>query len=557
MVEPRHVGGGDVESPDTPQHDILVVDDDAKNLLAIEAALGALGPRLVKARSGDEALRRLLEQDFALILLDVQMPGMDGFETARIIRERRRTSHVPIIFITAYGRDAEQTLEGYALGAVDFLFKPIVPEILRAKASVFVELQQRTHQVRRQAEQLRELERLHHARQLLEERRRWEADALRIQMQEQVRINRQLEEADRRKDEFLALLGHELRNPLSPIMAGMELLRLEGQLEPSLASTLERMDRQTRHLVRLVDDLLDISRISSGKIELDRAPSEVQRFLEDAIDAAAPLISQRAHQLVVEIPDTPLWVHGDPVRLAQVVSNLLHNAARYTPDGGVIHVTCESEDDTVVVRVRDNGRGIPPDILERVFDKFFQARDDGPGLGLGLSLVQSLVEMHGGHVAVASDGPGHGSTFEVRLPRHVPTPAEASASNGAQEQPNGAQANLLVALIDDDSDIRLVTRALLERWGHRVVEAATGPDGVELVVTERPDVAFVDIGLPDLDGCGVARGVRARLGTGSPRLVAVTGFGQQKDRSAAMDAGFDSFLVKPATPQALREALGF
>jgi two-component system, sensor histidine kinase len=547
-------------SEEAHQHDILVVDDDARNLLAIEVALGELGRRLIKAKSGEEALRRLLEQDFALILLDVQMPAMNGFEAARIIRDRPRTRHVPIIFITAYGQDEEQTLKGYELGAVDFLFKPIVPEVLRAKASVFVELERRTLQVRRQADQLREMERREHTRQLIEERQRWEAQALRMQMKDQVRINRQLEEADRRKDEFLALLGHELRNPLSPIVTGIEIVRHLATPNPRLTDTLDKMERQTRHVVRLVDDLLDVSRISSGKLELSRAPTDVRQCLQEAFDAVAPLLDQHRHQIAVDLGESPLWVDGDAVRLAQVLSNLLHNAARYTSPGGLIEVDCATDKDEVVLRVRDNGRGIAPDHMDRLFDKFFQERDDGPGLGLGLSLVKSLVELHGGAVTASSDGRGCGSTFEVRLPA-CPPPEGVNADglgagSPAEPSPQPAPSHLLVALIDDDPDIRELTRTLLERWGYRVVEAATGSQGLEMLVSERPDVAFVDIGLPDMDGYGVARGVRDRGGPRAPRMIAVTGFGQQKDRAQASEAGFDSFLVKPATPKALRDALG-
>jgi two-component system, sensor histidine kinase len=544
---------------DDLQHDILVVDDDARNLLAIEVALGDLGQRLVKTKSGEEALRRLLEQDFALILLDVQMPTMDGFEVARIIRSRPRTRHVPIIFVTAYGQDEEQSLRGYELGAVDFLFKPIVPEMLRAKVSVFVELQRRTQQVRRQADRLREMERREHNRQLIEERQRWEAQALRMQMKEQVHINRQLEEADRRKDEFLALLGHELRTPLSPIVTGIELLLHQSAPSPKFTETLDKMERQSRHLLRLVDDLLDVSRISSGKLGLSRAPTDARLFLREAIDAVAPLLEQQRHRLEVTLGDSPLWVDGDAVRLAQVFANLLHNAARYTPPGGMIEVACVGKSDAVVLSVRDNGRGIAPEHMDRLFDKFFQERDEGPGLGLGLSLVESLVQLHGGAVTAASEGRGRGSTFEVRLP--ACTPPEMLRSETDDESPampssGPSPSHLLVALIEDDPDIRELTRALLEQWGHRVVEADTGTQGLELLLNERPDVALVDIGLPDMDGYGVARLVREKLGTESPRLIAVTGFGQQKDRSQAIEAGFDSFLVKPATPEALRDALG-
>ena len=246
---------------DSSNTDILVVDDNPANLLAVEAALGELGARMVRAHSGGEALKLLLSHDFALILLDVKMPSMDGFETARLIRARRRSSHTPIIFVTAHGRDDREVLAAYQLGAVDFLFKPIVPEILRAKVNVFVELQARSAEVARQAELIREHERREHERSLAEERARWQAQALQHQME-------QLAETNRRKDQFLALLGPELRNPLAPMMAGLELLRgrfeRAGQpIDEQLRRTRDVLEKQTRHLTRLVDDLLDISRIWS------------------------------------------------------------------------------------------------------------------------------------------------------------------------------------------------------------------------------------------------------------------------------------------------------
>lgn len=268
-IAPAHRSGDAApldEGPSTTG-DILVVDDDPKNLLAIEVALGEIDARLIKAQSGEQALRLLLERDFALILLDVQMPNMDGFDAARIIRSRAKTRHVPIIFVTAFSHNDTDIKRGYALGAVDYLFKPIVPEVLRAKVQVFIELRARTAEVTRQAQQLREMERMEAERRLLEERQRWEADALRLQMEEQQRINAQLEEADRRKDEFIAVLAHELRNPLAPIVTSLELIRDRAQ-DPVINRAREIMERQTQHLVRLIDDLLDVARITQGKIEL-------------------------------------------------------------------------------------------------------------------------------------------------------------------------------------------------------------------------------------------------------------------------------------------------
>ena len=533
-------GAGERGDPEVPP-DILVVDDDPANLAAIEVALGDLGRRLVKARSGAEALRFLLVKDFALILLDVNMPGMDGFETARIIRGRERSRHVPIIFVTAYIRDDIDILTGYSLGAVDFLFKPIVPEVLRAKASVFVELQQRTAEVARQSIQLQELERREGERRLQEERQRWEAESLR--------------EENRRKDEFLAVLAHELRNPLSPMVTGLELIKVYGIEHEGLERVRASMERQVHHLIRLVDDLLDVSRISRGKINLRREPVDLGRVIEQAVESTRPVLDERRHQLEVEDCHEPMRLVGDAVRLTQVVANLLHNAARYTEPGGRVRLSCGRDGEDAVVRVADNGRGIDPEMLGRVFEMFVQAENGGGGLGLGLTLVQRLVELHGGRVRAFSEGPGKGSEFIVRLPLSQglldgeldPTSEEAGDESGERA--------LRVVLVEDQQDVREALEALLHGWGHQVDSASDGIEGVALILHKRPDLALVDIAMPGLDGYSVARRVRSQLGSSAPRLVALTGFGREEDRDRARRAGFDSHITKPAVPKDLRRVL--
>jgi signal transduction histidine kinase len=543
-----------MESQSSHTADILVVDDNPANVVAIEAALGELGARVARAHSGSEALRILLDRDFALILLDVKMPTMDGFETARMIRARKRSSHTPIIFVTAHGRDDREVGSAYALGAVDFLFKPVVPEVLRAKATVFVELQLRTAEVARQAEQIREHEKREHERSLEEERSRWEAEALLRQMD-------QLAEADRRKDQFLALLGHELRNPLAPIMAGLELLRQrfavsDASVDDAMRRTRDIIERQSQHLARLVDDLLDISRISSGKIELRKALVSIQEIVDHAVSTSQPILSERSHELQVSLPPEPLRVSGDTVRLVQVVANLLNNAARYTANGGKISIEAEQSSDQVELRVRDNGRGISSEFLGRVFDAFSQEEvRPGAGLGLGLSVVRQLVVMHDGSVSVRSAGQGQGSEFTVRLPLDRGAKPLDIAADAAPKSMNGR--SLSIVLIDDSEDIRELMADLLRGWGHRVEVAADGESGSELALRSRPDVAFVDIGLPRLDGYGVAENLRAKLSRDCLRLVAMTGFGQESDKRRAIDAGFDLHIVKPASIEALKRALAF
>jgi signal transduction histidine kinase len=540
--------------------DILVVDDTPENLTAIEVALDDLDFRLVKVESGKEALRRLLRQDFALILLDVQMPTMSGFEAARLIRARDRSRHVPIIFITAFDRDDAEVLEAYRLGAVDFLLKPIQPEILKAKASVFVELQRRTQEVERQAEQIRAHVLLERESWLAEQQTRLEAEALKRRLEEQQihaaelqRLNRRLEDDDRRKDEFIAVLGHELRNPLAPLVSGLELL------EASKDETIERartvMKRQVEHLIRLVDDLLDMSRVTRGKIELRRSRVPAGDVLDQAVSQATPLITERGHTLTIEREGADLAVHGDEVRLTQVLANLLNNAARYTDPGGCLALSVAGQAGGVEFVVKDNGRGIPKRLLPRVFELFVQEREGGGGLGIGLTLVKQLVQMHGGRVQAESEGSGRGSEFRVWLPV-LSAASDASWDETPRTLPEARSTERLnVALVEDNEDVRLLMGEVLSSWGHEVSQAATGAVGVDLIVNGRPDIAFVDIGLPDMDGYQLARQVRATLGNGKPLLVALSGFGQRRDRERANLAGFDDHLAKPAHPSDLKRLL--
>ena len=543
--------------------DILVVDDNASNLLAIEAALAELGGCVHSAQSGSEALRLLLEHDFALILLDVKMPAMDGLETARLIRARKRSSHTPIIFMTAYGRDDNEVYAAYALGAVDFLFKPMLPELLRAKATVFVELQARTKEVARQAEEIREHQKREHERSLREERQRWEAESLRREMQ-------QLAEADQQKDRFLSLLSHELRTPLASITTGLELLRLKlgdkpGSVDGSVLHTRDVMARQAYHLTRMVDDLLDLARIASGKVGLSKELVPLAQVVEDALRATRPLFVQNEHELRTDLPSGKVDLYGDAVRLVQVLVNLLNNAARYTPARGLITVRAVREGSWVEIHVIDNGRGLHPDKLSHVFEEFWQETSQPGGLGLGLSVVRQLVTLHGGTVAAKSAGPGKGSCFTVRLPlmamASVPPPPLPGLVDDLESQPRGsARAGmrpLSIVVIDDSEDVRELMADLLRTWGHTVEVAPDGEAGSELTVRQKPDVAFVDIGLPKLDGYGVAAYVREHMPANLPRLVAMTGFGQESDRRRALAAGFDIHIVKPASMDALRSALSF
>ncbi|MDB5956136.1 ATP-binding protein [Ramlibacter sp.] len=375
---------------------------------------------------------------------------------------------------------------------------------------------------------------------------------------EQKQAEEALREADRRKDEFLATLAHELRNPLAPIRNGLQVLRLSTPPEASAQRTVEVMDRQLDHLVRLVDDLLDVARISAGKVRIERRVIPVREVLARSIEATQLAINARHHLLQLELPEQEIYVEGDLDRLAQVFSNLLSNAAKYTEPGGRITLQLSARGEQVFVSVSDTGIGIPREQQERVFELFSQVRDhqrhaEG-GLGIGLSLVNSLVRLHGGSVTVESEGAGKGSTFCVQLPRAFVAVAAAAAPS---EATTGASApaprRLLIA--DDNEDAADTLAILLRVEGHEVVTAGDGEQAVEQARSFAPDLAFIDLGMPGMGGLQAAREIR-RLPAGDRiRLVALTGWGQAADRERSRLAGFDLHLVKPLSAAGLREAL--
>jgi signal transduction histidine kinase/CheY-like chemotaxis protein len=372
---------------------------------------------------------------------------------------------------------------------------------------------------------------------------------------------RQLEVRDfgRRKDEFLAMLGHELRNPLAALQTAAHILVTDEELQiaPRARRLHHVVDRQSRYLGRIVDDILDVSRVTTGKIVLEREAVDVADLARRWLQVFGETETVRTHEVTVDVPDEPLYVFGDPIRLEQVLSNLLGNALKYTPAGGHVHLSVRRENDEVVLRVKDDGAGIAPDVLPSIFDLFTQdartlARSQG-GLGLGLSLVRSLVQMHDGRVTAHSDGPGRGSEFEVRLPR-IAAPYRSAAEARAVRAEKQAAPKLEIVVVDDNDDGRETLQVLLESEGHRVVTAQDGRRAVDLILMARPDVALVDIGLPELDGYEVARRVCAEADI-KPFLIAMTGYGQPEDRRRALDAGFDRHLVKPVQPETLQRLL--
>jgi signal transduction histidine kinase/DNA-binding response OmpR family regulator len=699
---------------------ILLVDDQPANLLVLKAVLEGLDLVLVEAYSGPEALERLSEQDVAAVLLDVQMPGMDGFETARRIRSREENRHTPILFQTAFDTDRAVVEQAYALGAVDFLVKPLMPVVLRAKVMGFVELFRYREENKRQAELLRKAERRDFERRLADENARlqvslakekranqrlatqyavtralaesaaldaagprilravcehlqwnvgalWYVDApagvLRCatlwhmpsvevprfeetsrqrtfepgiglpgrvwasqraawipdvvqdsnfprapiadkeglhgafgfpvvlngdvlgvieffsheirqpdedllqmmtvigaqigQFMDRKRAEQALREADRRKDEFLATLAHELRNPLASICNAIELTKraVEDELVEQARGM---MERQVAQMVRLVDDLLDVGRITRGKIQLRKERLELAAVIHGAVEGTRPLVESQAHELTVALPPQPIYVDADPVRLGQVISNLLNNAAKYTEKRGRIWLTARRDGNSALICVRDTGIGIDPKQLPHIFEMFAQVepaldRSQG-GLGIGLSLVKGLVELHGGTIEAQSGGAGQGSEFLVRLPISAsPDPARREAGAASPQSHSNNRRRILV--VDDNRDAADSLAMMLRVLGHHTQTAYDGQAAVESAAAFAPDIVLLDIGLPKLNGYQAARQIRGQPWGQAMALIAITGWGQEEDKRRALEAGFDHHLTKPVEAAVLQELL--
>jgi signal transduction histidine kinase len=376
------------------------------------------------------------------------------------------------------------------------------------------------------------------------------AESLQEKELQHLKAESQLREADRRKDEFLAMLAHELRNPLAPISAGAQLLQSGHATDAAVQRTAGIIVRQVHHMTRLVDDLLDVSRVTRGLVTLMRVPLDVSKIVADAVEQAEPLLKSRQHRFDVELPPTPLVVMGDQKRLVQVLVNVLNNAAKYTPPGGAVKLAVRADGSNVKLIISDNGIGMSPELRSRVFELFAQAdrnsdRSQG-GLGLGLALVKSLVELHGGAVTVASEGEQKGSTFTITLPGATQQPALPQPGPAARPA-----RKLRVLVVDDNVDAAQTLQLLLEAAGHQVSVAHTALAALEMAQATSPELCLLDIGLPDISGYDLARGLRSLPHTAHATLVAVTGYGRREDRDQATGAGFDHYFVKPVDVDAL------
>ncbi|EYF03360.1 ATP-binding response regulator [Chondromyces apiculatus] len=683
------------------QVSILIVDDKPDKLLSLTIILEELGQHIVKAMSGRDALRHVLQQEFAVILLDINMPGMDGFETAGLIRQHRTSRHTPIIFVTAFGEEPN-ALKSYSIGAVDYILAPVDAEVLKTKVGVFVELFKKTAEVKRQAEALErraaQLNKLANAsiginaslsldatlrsiteaaRDILEARQavsvvtlghpgerprtavsltedlasayRGYRPALRtnrapgagltrlhdvlytrnrpirlteaelkdhpewlpdepmgpplrgvlaapltevtgrnmgfIQLSDKVNgefteddeailvqlaqlgsiaiqngLNLEAREANRLKDEFLATLSHELRTPLNAILGWTRLL----QTTPTDAAKLERgfevIERNVNAQVRMIEDLLDISRITTGKMKLAVATVELQPLVEAVIDTLRPAAEARGVALRAEVDSCE--IQGDVERLQQVFSNLLSNAIKFTPRGGRVDVGLSLGEGEVTLTIRDTGEGINPDFLPFVFERFRQAdstskRAQG-GLGIGLALVRHIVELHGGSVSADSAGQGQGSTFTVRLPSIPSTARSAVASvERPSEESEANLEGLYVLVVEDQADMREILGEVLRRQKAEVTAVATAQEALEAVTLRRPHVLVTDVGMPNEDGFELIRKLRSlgpKSGGDIPAL-ALTGYARKEDHARALAAGFQMHASKPIEPAELVAAV--
>jgi signal transduction histidine kinase/ActR/RegA family two-component response regulator len=499
------------------------------------------------------------------------MPEMDGFETASLIHQHPRFEKTPIIFVSAVNVSDLDRLHGYKLGAVDYVMVPIIPEILRGKVMVLAELFRKRSELQAlnsslavanaelaaanaelHTQKSREVNKLNESLRGANVELAKINESLQLEIAERRNIEELLRQTDRRKDEFLATLAHELRNPLAPIQSALNVRRLAQMHGTKEDGNLQGvMERQMSHLVRLVDDLLDISRINRDRLDLRLDYVELREVIAAAVEIVQPMLQAAKQQVRLEIPKRALPLLADPDRLAQVFSNLLNNASKFSDTGATIKIQATAETDSVFVAVHDSGIGLEKEELPSIFDLFAQVdsslnRSRG-GLGIGLTLARRLVEMHGGQLTAASLGLGQGSEFTVRLPLQV-TGTDTSHGSSNDETMAPVERALRILVVDDNKDSSDMLALSLKMMGHAVL-ALNEPSAVVDAAREySPDLVFMDIGMPTLNGYAVATQLRALEWPGErrPRLVALTGWGQEEDRCRSEQAGFDEHLVKPA-----------
>jgi signal transduction histidine kinase len=549
---------------------ILLVDDQPRNLDALEAILDAPEYQLVRAESADAALLELLAGDFAAIVLDIKMPGMSGPELAQVIKRREKSRHIPILFLTAHLQDEEDVLLAYGAGGVDYLSKPVNPQVLRSKITVFAELFRKTRALAAAnlaleaeiAERHKAQEALRRANEDLEARvQERTADLTRINQSLQ-NAKAEAEAANEAKDHFLAVLSHELRTPLMPVLVTVQLLEGDMSLSEEARDALATARRNVELEARLIDDLLDLTRVARGKLQLNLQDVDLNIVVRQAVEICSVDAADKGIKLILEAMAVGSRTMGDPARLQQVFWNLIKNAVKFTPPGGEIHVRCHNEltegREHAVVSVTDTGVGIEPGVLARVFDAFEQgsrsiARQFG-GLGLGLAISKALVDLHSGSIHAHSQGRGHGATFSVRLPvaDRPQRPAAPPLNRDPlrlREDPNAP--HLHVLLVEDHLDSARVLVRLLRAIGYTVTHAKDVSSALQSAA-EGFDLLISDLGLPDGSGHDLMRQLCA---SGPVHGIALSGYGMDVDVARSREAGFKEHLTKPVNIEQLQAAI--
>jgi len=522
---------------------VLLIEDDEDDYLLTADLLREIGAHryiLDWVASYDAAVQALARQEHDVYLVDYRLGRHDGLELLR----HSPPGGKPVIMLTGLD-DPDVDLRAMQAGAADYLVKGHIESRTLERA------------IRYALQRHRDEEALRQLHTQLEKRVQERTAELEESNQLLRRSEEALKEANRRKDEFLMMLAHELRNPLAPLRNALEVLKLSSADHQAVEKSRAMMERQVAHLGRMVDSLLDVSRLIGGKVILRSERLDFARLVRLAVEDHRPDFEQAGLDLSVDSPEVPVWVSGDSTRLTQVIDNVLDNARKFTERGGrvEVRVQVEPERQQAVLTVRDTGAGIEPEMLPRLFDTFAQAdrsldRSKG-GLGLGLAMVRGLVELHGGQVSTASAGPGQGAMFTIRLPAQ-PEPA-ALTQVLTETSHNGEHKRILV--VEDNRDSADSLRMLLELYGYEVTVAYTGPEGVKTAEEWLPNVVLCDIGLPGLDGYGVARQLRGNPATAKTPMIAVTGYGSEDDRFRSREAGFDRHMVKPVDPEALHQTL--
>lgn len=526
------------QNPDSAA--VLLVDDDTRNLMALESLLEGHDYRIVKAQTSDQALLALMSEEFAAIVLDVQMPDVDGIELARLIKQRKRTQHIPILFLTAHYREDQHVMLAYGVGAVDYLTKPINPAVLRSKINVFVDLFRKTRALAALNDKL-EAQNLSLQREAEERSRRIRAEQERAQA----------EEANAAKDRFLAVLSHELRTPLTPIVYAVALLENDPDCPPHLRSALDTIHRNVRMEVRLIDDLLDLARVRNGKLHLEPQSVDVHTTLREAIKVCVAEAEHRHISLKEALEAEASQLEGDPARLQQIFWNLISNAVKFTPEHGSISIRSFNEASRIVIEISDTGPGIAQEKLVQIFDAFEQGSTHGSvGMGLGLSICKALVELHGGSISASSPGLGLGSCFRVELPCQniAPMPEEPAENETHRE----AAFRILVA--EDHPDTAECLRLLLTMNGHQVRVANCVEQALHIAQDYDFDILISDIGLPDGRGTELLTKLR-KTRHQDISAIAMTGFGMDRDLEESRKAGFSAHLTKPVEFSALEQVL--